>query len=64
MLWCFCMVDYRPLSVPICVGTNLLVEQCRIISTKMEDITFVSYASAVGSLKYVMICTRGVITQH
>jgi hypothetical protein len=46
----FHMADCRPLSVSIYVGTKISIEQCPTTPIEMEDMTFVSYASVVGSL--------------
>ena len=59
----FCMVDCKPLSVPLSVGTKLSVEQCPTTPTEMEDMNFFPYASETGILMYVMICTRLGISQ-
>jgi len=63
MLQCFHMTNCKPLSVSIFVGTKLLVEQCPTTPTKLEDMTYVPYANAIGILKYAMVCTRPTISQ-
>jgi hypothetical protein len=45
-------------KVPIPVGARLTVEQCPKTHEKIKDMTCVPYASVVGSLIYVMVCTR------
>ena len=46
------------MKVPIPVGVKLSVEQCPKTQEEEEDMFCVPYASAVGSLMYVMVCTR------
>jgi hypothetical protein len=41
--------------VPIPIGVNLFADQCP--KTHKEDMSHVTYASAVGSLTYAMVCT-------
>ena len=57
------MAGSRPSSVPIYVGTKLLVEQCPTTPVEMEDMVHVPYASSVGSLMYSMVYTRPYIAQ-
>jgi hypothetical protein len=45
-------------KVPIPVGARLTVEQCPKTQEEIEDMAHVPYASVVGSLMYVMVCTR------
>ena len=45
-------------KVPIPVGVKLSVEHCPKTQEEEHDISCVPYASAVGSLMYVMVCTR------
>ena len=52
------MQDSKPVKVPIPVGVKLSAEQCPKTQEEEEDISRVPYASAVGSLMYVMVCTR------
>jgi hypothetical protein len=40
------------------VGEKLIVEQCPKTQEEIEDMAHVPYASVVGSLMYVMVCTR------
>eukprot|EP00253_Pinus_taeda_P004239 PITA_04239 len=51
-------LDSKPVKVPIPVGVNLFSEQCPKTQEEEEDMSHVPYASAVGSLKYAMVCTR------
>eukprot|EP00253_Pinus_taeda_P036397 PITA_36397 len=48
----------KPVKVSIPVGVNLSVEQCPKTQEEEEDMSCVPYASAVGSLMYVMVYTR------
>ena len=52
------MQDSKLVKVPIPVGVNLSTEQCPKTQKEEEDMSRVPYASAVGSLMYVMVCTR------
>jgi hypothetical protein len=52
------MQDCKPVKVPIPVGARLTVEQCPKTQEEIEDMAHVPYASVVGSLMYVMVCTR------
>ena len=45
-------------NVPIHVGTKMSVKQCPKAQEEEVDMSCVPYASAVGSLMYVMVCTR------
>jgi hypothetical protein len=54
----FNMHDCKPMKVLILVGAMLIVEQCPRTQEEIEDMARVTYASVVGSLMYVMICTR------
>eukprot|EP00253_Pinus_taeda_P021617 PITA_21617 len=58
----FNMQDSKPVKVPISVGVKLSVENCPKTHEKVEDMSHVPYASAVGSLMYAMVCTRPDIT--
>eukprot|EP00253_Pinus_taeda_P007147 PITA_07147 len=54
----FNMQDSKPVKVPIPVGVRLSFEQCPKTQEEEEDMSRVPYASAVGSLMYVMVCRR------
>jgi hypothetical protein len=54
----FNMQDCKPVKVPIPMGARLIVEQCPKTQEEIEDMACVPYASVVGSLMYVMVCTR------
>eukprot|EP00253_Pinus_taeda_P033812 PITA_33812 len=52
------MHDSKSVKVLILVGVKLSAEQCPKTQEEEEDMSPVPYASAVGSLMYVMVCTR------
>eukprot|EP00253_Pinus_taeda_P002036 PITA_02036 len=54
--------DSKLVKVPIPVGVKLSVEQCPKTQEEEEDMSRVPYASAFGSLIYVMVCIRLDIT--
>eukprot|EP00253_Pinus_taeda_P002477 PITA_02477 len=54
----FKMQDSKQVKVSIPVGVKLSTEQCPKTQEEEEDMSRVPYASAVGSLMYVMVCTR------
>jgi len=56
------MQDSKPVKVPIPVGVKLSSEQCPKTREEEEDMSHVPYASAVGSLMYVMVCISPDIT--
>jgi len=51
------MAEGRPVTTALAGHFKLSSKQCPQ-STKEEDMSQVSYASAVGLLMYVMVCTR------
>jgi hypothetical protein len=59
----FHMENCFPLSVLNFVGTKSLVEKCTTTPTKMEDMDFVPYASAISNLMYYMVYTKPDIAQ-
>jgi hypothetical protein len=54
----FSMKDCKPIKVLILVGEKLIVEQCPKTQEEIEDMACVPYASVVGRLMYVIICTQ------
>ena len=52
------MQDSKLVKVPIPVGVKLSVEQCPKTQEEEENMSRVPYESAVGSLIYLMVCTR------
>ena len=57
------MDDYRPLCVPVSMGTKLSVGDCPKSPSEVEDMSRVPYASKIGSLMYAMVYTRPKIAQ-
>eukprot|EP00253_Pinus_taeda_P001737 PITA_01737 len=51
-------LDRKLVKVPITIGVKLFAKQCPKTQEEEEDMSRVPYASAVGSLMYVMVCTR------
>ena len=51
-------MEVKPVKVPIPIGVKLSVDQCPKTQEEEEDMSHVLYARAVGSLMYVMVCTR------
>ncbi|KAL0423291.1 UNVERIFIED_CONTAM: Retrovirus-related Pol polyprotein from transposon TNT 1-94 [Sesamum radiatum] len=54
----FRMSKAKPMSTPIANHFKLSIEQCRKTDREVEDMAKVPYASAVGCLMYVVVCTR------
>ncbi|KAL0423289.1 UNVERIFIED_CONTAM: Retrovirus-related Pol polyprotein from transposon TNT 1-94 [Sesamum radiatum] len=54
----FGMSKAKPVSTPIAHYFELSIKQCRKTDREVEDMAKVPYASAVGCLMYVMVCTR------
>jgi hypothetical protein len=54
----FNMQECKLVRLPIHIGVNLSVDQCLKTYEKKEHMSCVSYASAVDSLVYEMVCTR------
>ena len=52
------MQDSNKGFTPFRYGINLSQDQCPMTAEKKEYMKTISYASAVGSLMYVMLCTR------
>ena len=52
------MQDSKKGFLPFRAGSSLLVNQRPKTPTEIERIRGISYASAVGSLMYAMLCTR------
>ena len=58
MLFRYKMQDSKTDSLPYRYGIHLSKEQCLKIPQEVEDMRKIPYASVVGSLMYVMLCTR------
>ena len=48
----------KPVSSPLAGHFKLSSQQCPTSDKEKEEMDKVPYASAVGSLMYVMVCTR------
>lgn len=57
------MTDCRQLVVPVLEWMNISLEDYPKSPIEMKDMTRVPYASAIGTLMYVMVCTRSNIAQ-
>ena len=58
----FNMGSSKPVSTPLAGHFKLSSKQCPTSEKDKEEMKKVSYASVVGSLMYVMVCTRPDIT--
>jgi len=54
----FCMHYSKPVDTPVEKGITLSLDQCLKTDKEKERMSSIPYASAVGSLMYVMLCTR------
>ena len=54
----FGMEDARPLTTPMVVGDKLSREQCAQTQQERAEMKEKPYRSAIGSLMYLMVCTR------
>ena len=54
----FNMGDCKPMDTPIAKGQSLSLEMSPETLQKKERMAIVPYANAIGSLMYVMMCTR------
>ena len=52
------MHNSKPIDTPIEKGHTLSLEDCPKSEKEKREMARVSYASAVGSLMYAMLCTR------
>jgi hypothetical protein len=52
------MENAKPVSTPLANHFHLSTSQCPKTVEEIEDMSKVSYASAVGCLMYAMVCTR------
>jgi len=58
VLECFWMHHFKPVDTPVKRGLTLSLNQCPKMDQEKEKMKDVPYASAVGSLRYAMLCTR------
>ena len=54
----FSMLDAKPVSTPLANHFRLSSSQCPRNEEEIENMSKIPYASAVGCLMYVMVCTR------
>uniref|UniRef100_A0A2N9GDW0 Reverse transcriptase Ty1/copia-type domain-containing protein n=1 Tax=Fagus sylvatica TaxID=28930 RepID=A0A2N9GDW0_FAGSY len=54
----FHMQDCKPIDTPVGKGDSLSNEMCPKTQAEIESMARVPYANAIGSLMYVMLCTR------
>jgi len=54
----FSMVDCKKGFLPMSHGISLSTSQCPTTHDQKERMSKIPYASAIGSVMYVMICTR------
>ena len=47
--------------LPVLQGVKLSQTQCPTIAEYIEKIKVIPYASAIGSIKYAMLCTRPIV---
>ena len=59
----FNMQDCKPISTPLPVNFKLSSSMCPSNKAEKKEMSRVSYASAVGSLMFAVICTRPDIAQ-
>jgi len=52
------MHQSKPVDTPVEKGLTLSLDQCPKTDQEKEKMKDVPYASAVGSLRYAMLCTR------
>ena len=57
------MQDCKPISTPLPVNFKLSSNMCTNSETERNKMSRVPFALAMGSLMFVMICTRPDITQ-
>ena len=52
------MNDTKPVSTPLASHSKLTKEMCPKTQEEIDYMSKVAYSSIVGSLMYVMVCTR------
>jgi hypothetical protein len=52
------MQNEKPVSTPLAIHFKLTKEMCPKTHKEIEYMSKVPYSSSVGSLMYVMVCTR------
>ena len=54
----FNMNDAKPVGTPLAAHFKLSIDLCPCNDKEKEEMRKISYASAIGSLMYAMVCTR------
>src|SRR5215469_13421401 len=54
----FRMKDCKPIDTPVVKGETLSLDMCPKTQSEKDSMKNIPYASAVGSLMYLMLCTR------
>ena len=57
------MENTKPMSTPLANHFRLPTTECPKIDDEVQDMSKVPYASVVGCLIYVMVCTRPYLAQ-
>ncbi|XP_031261582.1 secreted RxLR effector protein 161-like [Pistacia vera] len=57
------MADYKPVKIPMTLEVKLSTNQYPKSKEDVEEMTYVTYASAMGSLMFVVVCTKPDIAQ-
>ena len=52
------MENAKPISTPLANHFKLSIAQCPKTDDDVQDMSKIPYASVVGCLMYVMVCTR------
>ena len=52
------MYDCKPGDTPVAKGDKFSLDQCPKGNLEIQEMDKVPYASAIGSLMYVQVCTR------
>ena len=47
--------------MPVLQGVKLSSAQCPTTAEDIEEMSVIPYASAIGSIKYAMLCTRPIV---
>ena len=47
--------------LPVLQGMKLSSAQCPTTAEDIEEMSVIPYASAIGSIKYAMLCTRSIV---
>jgi len=58
----FNMNNCKPITTPLAAHLKLLAKSYPTSEVEIENMSYVPYSSVVGSLMYVMVCTRPSLT--